>query len=184
VAATTSPSRPRLRTFRILTEITALLILLALPNLLAPWLDVNLNPAIHHPEVERWHTAVEGAGDACAFVVLVALLWRPAANPLAAASLALSVAVSAVMVLPFTGPSLLFILLPVALIAVTYPYWGLLRGIRRQDLRPVRPCSLSPCSRPPPWPRRWPPRCSTRSRGSVRRRSPISGPPTPSAASP
>jgi hypothetical protein len=133
------PSRRRLWTFRILTAITAALIVFALPNLLAPWLDVNLNPAIQHPELERWHDVVEGTGDATALVVLLTLLVRPARNPLLVLSLAVSCLVAAVVVLPFTGPSLMFILLPVALVAASYPYWRLLRGIRPRDLRPPRP---------------------------------------------
>jgi hypothetical protein len=133
------PGRRRLWTFRIVTAITALLVGFALPNLLAPWFDVNLNPAIHHPELERWHNVVEGTGDASALVVMLALLVRPARNLLVAVSLAMSCLVASVVVLPFTGPSLLFILLPVALVVVTYPQWRLLRGVRRHGLRPVKP---------------------------------------------
>lgn len=133
------PTSPRrLWTFRIVTALTAALVLFALPNLLAPWFDINLNPAVQHPQLERWHAAVEGSGDAAALVALLVLLRRPAANPLLAVSFALSAAVAAVLVLPFTGPSLLFILLPVALVVGSYPYWGLLRGLRREDVRPVR----------------------------------------------
>jgi hypothetical protein len=134
-----SASRRRLWTFRIVTAVTAALVVFALPNLLAPWLDINLNEAVRHPELERWHSAVEGSGDAAALVALLVLLRRPAANPLIAASLAVSAVVAGVLVLPFSGPSLLFILLPVALVVVSYPYWGLVRGVRRKDVRPLRP---------------------------------------------
>jgi hypothetical protein len=133
----TPPTPRRLWTFRILTGITAALVVFALPNLLAPWFDINLNPAIQHPELERWHAAVEGSGDAAAFVALLVLLWRPARNPLLAVSFALSAVVAAVLVLPFTGPSILFILLPVVLVVATYPYWGLLPHVRRHGVRPI-----------------------------------------------
>jgi hypothetical protein len=136
--APTPPSRRRLWTFRILTGITALLLVSTLPNLLAPWLDVNLNPAVQHPELERWHFVFEGAGDAGALVILVALLLRPARAPVLVASLAISLVVGAVFILPFTGPLFLLILVPVALIVASYPYWRLLR-VRREDIRPVRP---------------------------------------------
>src|SRR3954469_16633289 len=98
-----SPSRRRLWTFRIVTAVTAALVVFALPNLLAPWLDVNLNEAVHHPELERWHSAVECPGDAAALVALLVLLRRPAANPLLAVSLAASALVAGVLVLPFTA---------------------------------------------------------------------------------
>jgi hypothetical protein len=137
--APTSPSRRRLWTFRILTGITAALVLLALPNLLAPWLDINLNEGLQHPELERWHAAVEASGDAAAFIALLFLLRRPAGNPMLAVSFAVSAVVATLMVLPFTGPLLLFILVPVALVVASYPYWPVLRGLRREDVRPVRP---------------------------------------------
>src|SRR3954452_6555835 len=136
---TASPSRRRLWTFRIVTAVTAALVVFALPNLLAPWLDVNLNEAVHHPELERWHSAVEGSGDAAALLALLVLLRRPAANPLLAVSLAASALAAGVLVLPFTGPSLLFILLPVVLVVVSYPFWGLVRGVPPMDVRPLRP---------------------------------------------
>jgi hypothetical protein len=136
--APTSPSRRRLWTFRILTGITAALVLLALPNLLAPWLDINLNEGLQHPELERWHAAVEASGDAAAFIALLVLLRRPAGNPMLAVSFAVSALVATLMVLPFTGPLLLAILVPVALVVVSYPYWSV-RGLRRADVRPVRP---------------------------------------------
>src|SRR4051812_34196830 len=123
-----APSRRRLWTFRIVTGLTIALLLFALPNVLAPWFDINLDPSIHHPELARWHKAVEGSGDAAA-LTLLALLLRPRRYPSMVLSLVLSAVVATVLVLPFSGPSLFFILAPVLLIVATYPYRPVLLGL-------------------------------------------------------
>ncbi|WP_448626695.1 hypothetical protein [Geodermatophilus sp. URMC 64] len=130
-----TPSTRRLWTFRVVTGLAIALFLLAAPNVLAPWIDVNLQPDVHHPELARWHSAVEGTGDVAGLVLLVLLLRRPAGHPLVVLSFASSALVASALVLPFTGPSLLFALAPVLLVLVTYPHRRLVAGVRRM-LRP------------------------------------------------
>jgi hypothetical protein len=123
-----SPSRRRVWTFRIVTGLTIVLLLFALPNVLAPWLDINLDPSIQHPDLARWHKAVEGSGDAAALTLLALLLW-PRRYPSMVLGMVVSAVVASALVLPFTGPSLLFILAPVLLVIGTYPYWTVVRGM-------------------------------------------------------
>jgi hypothetical protein len=131
------PSRRRLRIFSLVVGLAIVVLLLAAPNALAPWLDVNLQPDVHHPELARWHSAVEGTGDVAGLVLLVLLLRRPAGHPLVVLSFATSALVATALVLPFTGPSLLFALAPVVLVLAAYPYWDRVTGLRRA-LRPHR----------------------------------------------
>jgi hypothetical protein len=57
----------------------------AVPNVLSPWVElINLDPNVSNVDVERWHNAVQGSGDAMAFLVLLALLRRPWRHPPAA----------------------------------------------------------------------------------------------------
>ncbi|HLM07030.1 MAG TPA: hypothetical protein VK402_17760 [Blastococcus sp.] len=133
------PNRRRPVTFRVVATITVLLFVLALPNVLAAWWPVSMDPAIRHPDAARWHTVVEGTGDAAGVVLLLALIRRPAANPLVPLSFALSAVVACLMVLPFTGPSLLFAVLPVVAVLAAYPYWDGVRILLRSGIRWSRP---------------------------------------------
>jgi hypothetical protein len=135
MTALPSPSHRRLVVFRVVTGLVAVLMLLAAPNVLAPWLPINLQPDVLHPEVARWHAAVEGSGDVVGLLLLLLLLRRPAENPLVVVSYAMSVVVATLVVLPFTGPSLLFAIVPVLLVLAAYPYWRQVAGLRR-TIRP------------------------------------------------
>jgi hypothetical protein len=128
--------RWQLWTFRGIAAVTALLVMFAVPNVLSPWIHlINLDPNVSSADVdvERWHNAVQGSGDAMAFLALLALVRRPSRHPLAAVFLLAGLVISLLVVVPFVGPSMVWILGPLAGVVVTYPYW-----------RQVRPTSLKP----------------------------------------
>lgn len=116
--------RWRLWLFRGITALTAVLVMFAVPNVLSPWVElINLDPNVFNVDVERWHNAVQGSGDAMAFLVLLALVRRPWRHPLAAVYLLTGLVICLVVVVPFVGPSMAWILGPLAGVVVTYPYW-------------------------------------------------------------
>lgn len=131
--------RWRARTFYTFAAMTALMLMAAAPNVLAPWLPIHLNPAIENPDQARWFNAVEGSGDVTVLILLVALLLRARSLPLVIASSAIGMLVTDPLVLPFTGPMMLVILLPMVLVVATYPHWRLIRAWRPRDVRVVRP---------------------------------------------
>ena len=128
----------RLWVFRGIAALTALLVMFAIPNVLSPWIQlISLDPNVSNVDVERWHNAVQGSGDAMAFLVLLALVRRPWRHPLAAVYLLAGLVICLVVVVPFVGPSMAWILGPLAGVVVTYPYW-----------RQVRPAALLQAYRP------------------------------------
>ena len=126
--------RWRLWAFRGIATVTALLVMFAVPNVLSPWIQlINLDPNVSNVDVERWHNAVQGSGDAMAFLLLLALVRRPGRHPLAAVFMLIGLVISLLMVVPFVGPSMVWILGPLAGVVVAYPYW-----------RQVHPSALTP----------------------------------------
>jgi hypothetical protein len=131
--------RWQLWTFCGIAALTALLVMFAIPNVLSPWIQlINLDPNVSNVDVERWHNAVQGSGDAMAFLVLLALVRRPGRHLAAAVFLLAGLAISLLVVVPFVGPSMVWILGPLAGVVVTYPYWGQVRPIL---LKPYLPAS-------------------------------------------
>ena len=126
-------------TFRGIAAVTALLVMFAVPNVLSPWIQlINLDPNVSSVDVERWHNAVQGSGDAMAFLVLLALVRRPSRYPLAAVFLLAGLVISLLVVVPFVGPSMVWILGPLAGVVVAYPYWRQIRpAVLLQVYRPA-----------------------------------------------
>jgi hypothetical protein len=129
--------RWQLWTFRGIAAVTALLVMFAVPNVLSPWIQlINLDPNVSNVDVERWHNAVQGSGDAMAFLILLALVRRPSRHPLGAVYLLVGLVISLLVVVPFVGPSMVWILGPLAGVVVTYPYW---RQVRSPLMKPYLP---------------------------------------------
>jgi hypothetical protein len=111
--------------FRILAGIVALLFITNLYLLSAPWAPLasypNEDPRLLNPDLHRWHDAMWGAvSGILEGGVWLTLLWRPRRYPLLIQFVALAVILAAPILLPFE-PSLLFVMLPVAITIAAYP---------------------------------------------------------------
>jgi len=111
--------------FTILTGVVAYFLLTNLFRLAAPWASMawypHDDPRQLNPDLHRWHEAMWGAVTGILEGgVLLVLLWRPRENPLLIQFMALVVIGAAFIVLPFE-PQLLFVILMLTLVVVTYP---------------------------------------------------------------
>ncbi len=111
--------------FTILTGVVAYFLLTNLFRLAAPWASMawypHDDPRQLNPDLHRWHEAMWGAVTGILEGgVLLSLLWRPRENPLLIQFMALVVIGAAFIVLPFE-PQLLFVILMLTLVVVTYP---------------------------------------------------------------
>jgi len=111
--------------FTILASVVAFFLLTNLFRLAAPWASMTWyphdDPRLLNPDLHRWHEAMWGAVTGILIgLVLLSLLWRPRENPLLIQFLALVVFGAALIVLPFE-PSLLFVILMLTLVIVSYP---------------------------------------------------------------
>jgi hypothetical protein len=111
--------------FTILAGIVALLFLMNLYRLTAPWAPLasypNDDPRQLHPDLHRWHDAMWGAvAGILEGGVLLSLLWRPRQKPLLMQQQALSTIVAAPLILPFE-PQLFIIVVVTAILIAAYP---------------------------------------------------------------
>jgi hypothetical protein len=127
-----SPSRARRLVFTGVATLIALMFSINLLSLLAPWTDANLDH-VADPTTHRWHHALDGSLDILAAVVIVGLLLRPLARSLLAQFLAVAALLSAVLILPFVGPTYLIITGLLLLVPAAYPRPAALRRLRSDD---------------------------------------------------
>ena len=111
--------------FTILAGLVGYFLLSNLFRLAAPWASMSWyphdDPRQLNPDLHRWHEAMWGAVTGILNGgVLLALLWRPRRNPLLIQFIAFVVISAALTVLPFE-PQLLFVILMLTLVVVTYP---------------------------------------------------------------
>jgi len=111
--------------FTVLAGLAALLFIMNIYRLTAPWAPLAWlpkdDPRQLNPELHRWHTAMWGAvSGVLNGGVLLSLLWRPRQKLLLIQYIALMVIVAAPIMLPFE-PSLLIVILMVALVVIAYP---------------------------------------------------------------
>ena len=123
-------------TFFSLHRVTAMRVVAALmglffvigtaPQAMSPWGNVTLANyvGVHDPNLHRWSAALAGGPDLGAAVVLFYLVWRPLRAPLALQWLALIVIVFLVANVPFVGPAVALIAVPIVLVLLLYPRPG------------------------------------------------------------
>jgi hypothetical protein len=134
--------------FTILAGIVALLLLINLYRLTAPWAPLawypNDDPRELNPELHRWHDAMWGAvAGILEGGVLLSLLWRPRQKPLLIQQQALGIIVATPIILPFE-PQLVVIILVMALVVAAYPAPRALLDVSREEplSRPLLALSL------------------------------------------
>src|SRR5437867_5244388 len=115
----------RVIVFTILGGMAALLFLMNLYRLSAPWAPLasypNDDPRQLHPDLHRWHDAMWGAvAGILEGGALLALLWRPREKPLLMQQQVLATLVAAPLILPFE-PQLFIILVVMAVLTAAYP---------------------------------------------------------------
>ncbi len=123
--------------FTLIAGVVTFFLLTNLFRLAAPWASMTwyphddprqLNPGLH-----RWHEAMWGAVTGILEVgALLALIWRPRENPLLIQFIALAALGAALTVLPFE-PSLLFVIVMLALVVLAYPFPRALLNFSRQE---------------------------------------------------
>ena len=111
--------------FTVFAGIVAFFLLTNLFRLAAPWASMawypHDDPRQLNPDLHRWHEAMWGAVTGIIEGgVLLTLLWRPRENPLLMQFMALALLGAVLIVLPFE-PDLLFVILMLALVVITYP---------------------------------------------------------------
>jgi len=122
--------------FTLIAGLVTFFLLTNLFRLAAPWVSMasypHDDPRQLNPELHRWHEALWGAVTGILEGgVLLTLLWRPRQNPLLIQFMGLVVIGAAVLVLPFE-PSLLFVIVMVALVVIAYPVPRALLDFSRQ----------------------------------------------------
>jgi hypothetical protein len=120
-SVTQPASRGRRIAFSIVAGIVFLVFLTATPNVLAPWMTVNVEE-LSDPARARWNLALEGVVDMLALVCIVGGLLRPARSPLLMQYLLYGAIMAAIVVTPFAGPTFLLIVAILLLVPLTYPY--------------------------------------------------------------
>src|SRR5215217_4994024 len=111
--------------FALLAGLVTYFLLTNLFRLTAPWASMawypHDDPRQLTPELHRWHEAMWGAvTGVLEGGVLLMLLWRPRQNPLLIQLMASVIIGAVVTVLPFE-PSLLFVIVMVTLVVISYP---------------------------------------------------------------
>lgn len=111
--------------FTIIAGVVTFFLLTNLFRLAAPWASMTWyphdDPRQLNPDLHRWHEAMWGAVTGILEGgVLLSLLWRPRQYPLLVQFMALAVLGAVVIVLPFE-PSLLFVIVMLTLVILSYP---------------------------------------------------------------
>src|ERR1044071_9898099 len=111
--------------FTLIAGVVTFFLLTNLFRLAAPWASMGWyphdDPRQLNPDLHRWHEAMWGAVTGILNGgVLLSLLWQPRRNPLLIQFMAFVVITAALTVLPFE-PQLLFVILMLTLVVVTYP---------------------------------------------------------------
>ena len=123
-------SRRRRVLFSIVGGLVALAFLTATPNVLAPWMVVNVEN-LADPAHMRWSLALEGVVDLLGLVCLVVALARPARSVLLVQYLLYAAVLAAAVIIPF-APMFLITVGLLLLVPLTYPYPRQLFALRSQ----------------------------------------------------
>ncbi len=124
-------SHRRRLVFSTVGGLVALAFLTSTPNVLAPWMVVNVEDLVD-PQHMRWGLALEGAVDLLALVCLVVALIRPPRSALLVQYLLYATLVAAAVIIPFTGPTFLITVGVFLLVPLTYPYPRQLFSLRSE----------------------------------------------------
>jgi hypothetical protein len=118
-----APSRRRLIIFRVLAALAGIFFVSTLPQAISPWGSVTLSnmDGVIDPNLHRWSAALAGGPDMGGGGVLLYLAWRPLAAPLALQWITLAAIVFLVVNVPFAGPFVALIAIPVVLVLAAYP---------------------------------------------------------------
>jgi len=133
-------SRHRLTIARILAVLAGLFFVVGtLPQAISPWGAVTLSntQGVHDPNLHRWSAALAGGPDLGAAGILFYLAWRPLRAPLVLQWLAVIVVVFLAVNVPFVGPAVALIAVPIVLVLVVHPGpRGLLKAPWSEGVRP------------------------------------------------
>lgn len=123
-ALTVEPPRWRLILFRVLAVTAGLFFLTTVRAALAPWGSVpDLGQTyFHHPALHRWTDVLAGAPDVMMGLLLLVVAWRPRQAALILQWMLAAVVVFLAVNVPFVGPFLVVIALPILLVAGAYPW--------------------------------------------------------------
>lgn len=116
--------RYRLTAMRVVAVLAGLFFVIGTaPQAISPWGAVTLSntQGVHDPNLHRWSAALAGGPDLGAALVLFYLAWRPLRAPLALQWLAAIVIVFLVANVPFVGPAVALIAIPIVLVLILYP---------------------------------------------------------------
>ena len=116
-------STRRIWVFRVLAGLAGCVFLVTLPQAISPWGAVTLSntSGVHDLNLHRWSAALAGGPDLGMAAVLLYLAWRPMKAPLVLQWLALAVLVFLAANVPFVGPTVALIAIPVVLVLAAYP---------------------------------------------------------------
>jgi hypothetical protein len=120
--ANTTPTW-RITAFRILAGLAGCFFLVTLPQALSPWGAVTLSNTngVSDVNLHRWSAALAGGPDLGGAAMLLYLAWRPMRAPLVLQWWFLAMIVFLVFNVPFAGPSIVVIAIPVVLVLAAYP---------------------------------------------------------------
>jgi len=94
-----------------------------LPQAISPWGAVTLSntSGVSDPNLHRWSAALAGGPDCGMAAILFYLAWRPLRAPAVVQWIALAVIVFLTANVPFVGPAVALVAVPVVLVLVAYP---------------------------------------------------------------
>jgi hypothetical protein len=124
VDVATRPPAWRVTLFRVLAGLAGCVFILGtLPQAISPWGPVTLSnmQGVHDANLHRWSAALAGGPDLGMAAVLLYLAWRPMRAPLVLQWLALAATVFLAANVPFVGPSVVVVAIPVVLLLAAYP---------------------------------------------------------------
>jgi hypothetical protein len=126
-----APSRTRRTIFTAVCVLVALALGASAPNVLAPWMPINIE-GVPDPTEMRWSFALEGAVDLLFVGCIVCSVLRPARSSLLVQYVGLGALVAAAVIVPFAGWPFLVVVASLLLVPLTYPYPQQLRSLRPQ----------------------------------------------------
>lgn len=108
---------------RVMAVLAGLFLLATLPQAISPWGAVTLSntDGVHDLNLHRWSAALAGGPDLGAAAVLFYVAWRPLRAQSVMQWLAVIVVVFLAANVPFAGPAVALIAVPIVLILALYP---------------------------------------------------------------
>jgi hypothetical protein len=115
--------RHRLTVMRVVAALAGIFFLSVVVQAISPWGPVTLSntSGVTDVNLHRWSAALAGGPDVGLGALLVYIAWRPVAAPLALQWVALAVIVFLGANVPFVGPLVAVIAIPVVLVLLLYP---------------------------------------------------------------